>query len=71
MLYEANKNIKVRIKTPSRLTKEETMSKIVMQGDTWVSTMASVQCDSFGKGLLEEEVFFCINIKACRYTRTN
>ena len=29
-----------------------------MQGDTWASTMASVQCDSFGKELLEEEVSF-------------
>ena len=34
VLYQANKNIKVRIKTTSGLTREETMAKLVMQGDT-------------------------------------
>ena len=39
------------------------MTKIVMQGDTLASTMASVQCDSFGKELLEEEVSFLYHYK--------
>ena len=63
VLYQANKNIKVRIKTTSGLTREETMDKLVMQCDTWSSNMASVQCDTFGKELLEEEASYIFRYK--------
>ena len=36
-----------------------------MQGDTWASTMASVQCDNFGKELLEKNVPYLYKYKGC------
>ena len=42
---------------------EISRNQIVMQGDTCASTMASVQCDAFGKELLEEEVSFLYKYK--------
>ena len=65
LLYDANKKVKIRVKTPSGLTKETTMDEIVMQGDTWASTMASVQCDNFGKELLEDDVNYLYKYKGC------
>ena len=62
-MYNANKNIKVKVKTPSGVTEQMTMKEIVMQGDTWASTMASVQCDAFGKELLEEGASFIYKYK--------
>ena len=56
VLYKANRGVAINVKTTSGLTEEATINKIVMQGDTWASTMASVQCDAFGKELLEEEL---------------
>ena len=63
VLYKANKDVSISVKTPSGLTEETTMNQIVMQGDTWASTMASVQCDSFGKELLEDNVSFLYKYK--------
>ena len=55
LFYNANKNVKFKVNTPSGITQEVIMDNVVMQGDTWAGTMASVQCDAFGKQLLEEE----------------
>ena len=55
LLYEANRNVKVRVKTPYGLTVENTLDEIVLQGDTWGPPMAANQVDSFGKQLLKEE----------------
>ena len=55
LLYEANRNIKVRVKTPSGLSVENNFKELVLQGDTWGPTMAANQVDSFGKQLLDEE----------------
>ena len=63
LVHNANKYIKVKVKTPSGITEQMTMEDIVMQGDTWASTMASVQCDAFGKELLEEEASFFYKYK--------
>ena len=63
VLYKANKDIAINVKTSSGLKEETTIKQIVMQGDTWASTMASVQCDSFGKELLDEEVSFLYKCK--------
>ena len=63
LVYNANKNVKVKVKTPSGITKETSMKELVMQGDTWANTMASVQCDAFGKELLEEEASFVYQYK--------
>ena len=54
LLYEANTNIKVQVKTPHGLSAENSFQKLVLQGDTWGPTMAANQVDTFGKQLLEE-----------------
>ena len=63
LVYDANKNIKVKVNTPSGVTEQMTMKEIVMQGDTWASTMVSVQCDAFSKELLEEGASFISKYK--------
>ena len=63
LLYEANKNIKVKVKTPYGLSAETTFEKIVLQGDTWGPIMASNQVDTFGKQLIEEEPEFIYKYK--------
>ena len=63
VLYNANKQINVRINTPSGITGETTMKEVVMQGDTWASIMAYVQCDSFSKEILEENASYIFKYK--------
>ena len=63
LLYNANKNIKVRVKTPSGLGVEQKFSKLVLQGDTWGPIMASNQVDTFGKQLIEKEPSFIYKYK--------
>ena len=53
LLYEANRHVKFRVKTPIGLSVENTLKKTVLQGDTWRPTMAANQVDLFGKQLLE------------------
>ena len=40
------------VKTPSGLTKRQTIKNIVLQGDTFGSILASVQVDSIGKDVV-------------------
>ena len=54
LLYEANQNINVKVKTAYGLSVENCFEQIVLQGDTWAPLMASNQVDKFGKILLEE-----------------
>ena len=54
LLYEANKDINMAVKTPSGLTERQVVSNSVLQGDTWGSMLASVQVDSIGKECMEE-----------------
>ena len=49
LLYEANKEIKMAVKTPSGLTERQVVKDCVLQGDTWGSILVSVQVDSIGK----------------------
>ena len=49
LLYEANKEINMAVKTPSGLTDRQVITNSVLQGDTWGSMMASVQVDSIGQ----------------------
>jgi hypothetical protein len=53
LIYNANKKIKMSVKTPSGLTERQTINNIVLQGDTWGSILASVQVDSIGKDVVE------------------
>ena len=55
LLYEANKNINVKVKTPSGLSAETYFEQLVLQGDTWGPIMAANQVDTFGKRLIKEE----------------
>ena len=55
LLYEANKNINVKVKTPSGLSAETYFEQLVLQGDTWGPIMAANQVDTFGKQLIKEE----------------
>ena len=63
MIYEANRNIHFRVRTPAGLTEEGTLGEVVLQGDTWASPAASVQCDAFGKELLDNEAPFIFKYK--------
>ena len=55
LLYDANRNVRVKVKTSHGFTVEKEFQRIVLQGDTWAPTMAANQVDTFGKQLLEEE----------------
>ena len=55
LLYEANQNVKVRVKTPTGLSVENTLDEFVLQADTWGPPMAANQVVSFGKQLLKED----------------
>ena len=63
LLYNVNRIVKVRVNTPSGIPQEVVMNKVVMQGDTWASTMASVHCDAFNKELLAEEASYIYKYK--------
>ena len=52
LIYDANKEIQMSVKTPSGLTKRQTIKNIVLQGDTFGSILASVQVDSIGKDVV-------------------
>ena len=54
LLYDANRSIKVKVKTTSGMTAENVLEELVLQGDTWSPTMASNQVDTLGKQLLQE-----------------
>ena len=49
LIYKANKEIEMAVKTPNGLTDRQTIENIVLQGDTWGSIMASVQVDAICK----------------------
>ena len=63
LVYDANRKINFRVKTPTGMTDEGTLEEILLQGDTWASVAASVQCDFFGKELLNEEPSFIFKYK--------
>ena len=63
VVYEANRNINFRVRTPAGVTEEGILGEVVLQGDTWASVAASVQCDAFGKELLEENYPFIFKYK--------
>ena len=53
LIYKANKEIKMSVKTTSGLTERQTLEDIVLQGDTFGSILASVQVDAIGKDVEE------------------
>ena len=63
LVYDANKTVQFRVKTPVGMTEEGSLEEVVLQGDTWAPVAASVQVDGFGKELLEEEAPFIYRYK--------
>ena len=57
LLYEANKNIQVKVKTPFGLTDQLVVDEAVLQGEVWGSALASNQVDTFGQEMLDELEF--------------
>ena len=53
LIYKANQEIQMAIKTQSGLTERQTVNDIVLQGDTFGSILASVQVDAIGKDVVE------------------
>ena len=55
LIYEMNKEVKVKVKTPVGLSESETVHNVVMQGETFGPLCCSVQVDTFGKECLDEK----------------
>ena len=49
ILYEANKDVRMAIKTANGLTERQSIENVVLQGDTFSSILASVQVDNICK----------------------
>ena len=58
LLYQANAEVFMSVKTPAGLTDRQTVHDSVLQGDTWGSILASVQVDSIGKACMEARYFY-------------
>ena len=53
LLYQANSKVHVAVKTPTGLTDRQTISDVILQGDTFSSILASVQVDSIGQECMQ------------------
>ena len=49
LIYKANREIQMAINTPNGLTNRQSLSNVVLQGDTWGSLLASIQVDKICK----------------------
>ena len=49
LVYKANAEIYMAVKTPGGLSERQLLKNSVLQGDTWGSLLASVQVDSIAK----------------------
>ena len=54
LIYEANRENQIAVKTPNGITRREKFSEIVMQGDVLAPLMSSLQVDTMGKECLVE-----------------
>ena len=54
LIHKINEKVQVKVKTPFGFTESETVSKVVMQGETFGPLCCSVQVDSFGKECLQK-----------------
>ena len=55
LIYEANREVNVAVKTPNGLTNRVKVKEIILQGDVFGPIECSVSVDSFGKECLEED----------------
>ena len=58
LIYKANKEVAVQVKTPFGLTEEVVLEEVILQGEVWGPSLASNQVDTFGKELLEDDLPF-------------
>ena len=63
LIHEANKDIKIKVKTPNGVTVEHNLKENVLQGDTLSSIIACNQVDKMGKKLLEENPEYLFRYK--------
>ena len=56
LIYEANRENQVAVKTPNGLSRRETFREIVMQGDVLAPLISSLQVDTIGKECLAESI---------------
>ena len=63
LIYEANKNVTVRVKTSYGLTEEVHLEEVVLQGEVWGPSLAANQVDTFGKEMLNENYSFMYRYK--------
>ena len=63
LIYEANKEVVICVKTPSGTSPEYKLINRTMQGDTWAPGQASAQVDMFGKEMLKEEPSYMFRFK--------
>ena len=53
LLYKANEEIYMAVKTPGGLTNRQKITNSVLQGDTWGPMLASIQVEKIGKSIEE------------------
>ena len=53
LLYKANQEIFMSVKTPGGLTERQKITNSVLQGDTWGPMLASLQVDKIGRSIEE------------------
>jgi hypothetical protein len=58
LLYNANQEINMAVKTANGLSDRQVVNDIVLQGDTWGSILASVQVDKIGQDCMEAGYFY-------------
>ena len=63
LLYQANKDIAVQVKTPFGRTEEVVLEEVVLQGEVWGPSLASNQVDTFGKEMLDDDASFMYRYK--------
>ena len=63
LIYEANKNVTVQVKTSFGLTEEVALEEVVLQGEVWGPSLAANQVDTFGKEMIEEDFSFMYRYK--------
>ena len=51
LIYKANKDIRMAVNTSTGLTERQSLSNVVLQGDTWSSLLASIQVDNICKDI--------------------
>ena len=56
LIYKANKEIFMSVKTPGGLTDRQKITNSVLQGDTWGPMLASLQVDKIGKAVEESGI---------------